>query len=242
MKRITLVLIFALFGLPQTTSAQVPQTLGYQGVLTDGSNTPLADGNYDLTFALYDVSTGGIALWTETQTVQILSGVFSVALGTSTDINLPFDTAYWLGIAVGTETELDPRVALMASPYSLTSRGVVNEPADGDSFAIRAMDGETAHLMSPNGDVEHAGIGFFDGGIVVGADTTAFVLPDSLVGNVVTAKQTGEVPNVGMRVEGVAIGIWGKTQTGRGVYGESDGAGVGVWGLRKLVEASMVSR
>ncbi len=230
MKRITLFLIFVLFGLHQTTSAQVPQTLGYQGVLTDATNTPLADGNYDLTFALYNVSTGGIALWTETQTVQILTGVFSVALGSSTVLNLAFDTAYWLGIAVGTETELDPRVALTASPHSLNSRSAVNEPADGDSFAIRAMDGETAHLMSPNGDVEHAGIGFFDGGIVIGPDTTAFVLPDTTTANAVATKRTGSLSNYGMRAEGLQVGVFGLSTSGIGVIGQS-ASNVGVQGV-----------
>jgi type 1 fimbria pilin len=43
--------------------SQMPKTISYQGVLTDTSNNPVPDGNYNLTFKLYDVQTGGTALW-----------------------------------------------------------------------------------------------------------------------------------------------------------------------------------
>ncbi len=229
MKRFILFLIVTTFGFVHSANAQVPLTLGYQAVLTDATATPLADGDYDLTFKLYDVAAGGIALWTETQTVSVLGGVFSVALGSATALSLPFDTAYWLGVSVGTDAELDPRVALTASAYSLSSRGTVNEPADGDSFAIRTTDGETAHLLSANGDVEHAGIGFFGEGIVVGPDTTVFVLPDSVAGKVGMAKQAPDVPSIGIRAEGSFIGVWGFSTPGTGVIGLSK-SGDGVFG------------
>ena len=93
MKRFILFLIVATLGFIHSASAQVPLTLGYQGVLTEASGTPLADGDYNLTFKLYDVATGGAALWTETQTASVFGGVFSVALGSATALNLPFDTA-----------------------------------------------------------------------------------------------------------------------------------------------------
>ncbi len=41
--------------------AQAPSTMGYQGVLKDDLGDNVADGDYDFTFSLYDVSTGGTA-------------------------------------------------------------------------------------------------------------------------------------------------------------------------------------
>lgn len=105
-----------------------------------------------------------------------------MVLGSSTLFDMPFDAPYSLGIAVGTDAELTPRVALSASPYSLNSRGTVNEPANGDSLAIWDNTGATAHLLSPNGNVVHGGIGSFGGGIISGGDSTDFVVPDSLAG------------------------------------------------------------
>lgn len=108
-----------------TAAAQIPQILNYQGVLTDAAGTPVADGNYDLTFALYGAPSAGAALWTETRTgVPVVRGGFSVLLGTTTALTLPFDASYWLGITVAPDPEMTPRVRLVASPYALTARGL----------------------------------------------------------------------------------------------------------------------
>ena len=38
--------------------AQVPKKMSFQGVLSDASGNAMADGSYELSFALYDVETG----------------------------------------------------------------------------------------------------------------------------------------------------------------------------------------
>jgi len=98
--------------------AQVPKTISYQGVLTDASGTVVPDGNYNLTFKLYDVATGGTALWAEGQLVAVSKGIFNVVLGSVAPLNLPFNKPYYLGVTVGAGTELSPRIALTGSAYS----------------------------------------------------------------------------------------------------------------------------
>ncbi len=146
-----------------TAAAQIPQILNYQGVLTDAAGTPVADGNYDLTFAIYGVPTGGAALWTETRTgVAVVRGGFSVLLGTTTALTLPFDASYWLGITVAPDPEMAPRVRLVASPYALTARGV--------ALPFAASVGST----SPAFKVGNAGAGaaiVADGRLEVGSPT-----------------------------------------------------------------------
>jgi len=103
--------------------------------LTDASGTVVPDGSYKLTFKLYDVETGGTALWSETQSVLVSKGIFSVALGSVTPIGLAFDKPYWLGVTVGTGTELTPRIALTGSAYSFRSvhtEGIEGISAGGD--------------------------------------------------------------------------------------------------------------
>jgi len=39
--------------------------LSYQGRLTNSNGVPVADGNYDITFKIYDALSGGTLLWTE---------------------------------------------------------------------------------------------------------------------------------------------------------------------------------
>ena len=123
MKRFFFSLFLVVFAV-QIARANAPQTMSYQGVLKDGSGQPVADGNYSLSFAIY--TTGGSQLWTETHsTVATSAGVFSVILGSQgTPLNLAFDQAYELGITVGGNPELSPRMPLASAPYSLNTRGI----------------------------------------------------------------------------------------------------------------------
>ncbi len=98
--------------------AQIPRTIGYQGVLTDASGSAVPDGDYSLTFRLYDVRTGGSPLWEEGQVVAVAKGVFNVMLGSVVPLALPFDRPYWLGVTVGGGVELSPRIPLTSSGYS----------------------------------------------------------------------------------------------------------------------------
>ncbi len=107
---------------------QIPQTISYQGVLKDNNDAIVTDGQYDLTFRLFDVDEFGTPLWIEDHTaeygaaVTVTDGVFSVILGSITPLALNFDSQYWLEIVVGTTTL--PRIPLTASPYSLASQSV----------------------------------------------------------------------------------------------------------------------
>ena len=105
--------------------AQIPQTMSYQGVLTGADGNPVADGSVSLTFKLYANATGGTALWEETQQVTTANGLFNAILGSVNPLNLPFDKPYWLGITVGQGSEMTPRIALTASPYSIAAKTIV---------------------------------------------------------------------------------------------------------------------
>jgi len=113
------ILVFVLAS--QISWAEVPRrTMSYQGILTDGSSIAVSDGTYSLTFSIYDVETLGAHLWTETHpSVMVANGVFYVILGSITPLNIAFDQQYWLGIAVGPNPEMTPRIQLTAAAYSL---------------------------------------------------------------------------------------------------------------------------
>lgn len=108
--------------------AQIPQTISYQGLLTDASGNPKPDGNYQFTFYLYETSSGGSSIWNEVKTLSVSKGLFSTSLGDTSPFgsSVLFDKPYWLGIKVGTEPELTPRVAMNSSGYSLTSDLALN--------------------------------------------------------------------------------------------------------------------
>jgi hypothetical protein len=106
----------------QISWEQIPQTISYQGVLTDANGKNVPDGDYNLTFKLYDVETDGIPLWSEEKSVEVKKGIFNVILGSVNPLTLPFDKQYWLGIAVEGGSELTPRIKLTSSAYSLNTR------------------------------------------------------------------------------------------------------------------------
>jgi hypothetical protein len=62
------------------------------------------------------------SLWAETQTVTVTDGIFSVNFGDVTTLNLPFDTPYYLGITVGSDSEMTPRQPLTSVAYAFRAK------------------------------------------------------------------------------------------------------------------------
>ncbi|MDF1545296.1 MAG: tail fiber domain-containing protein [bacterium] len=107
--------------------AAAPLTLNHQGRLTDNSGAPLT-GTYTLTFKLYSTASGGAALWSETQVVNTVDGLYEAVLGEISPLSSSLfsgaPAALYLGIMVGADGELAPRTQLTSSPYSLHSASV----------------------------------------------------------------------------------------------------------------------
>ncbi len=107
--------------LSPSASAGIPQTLNYQGFLANAADQPLGNPTpvtLGMTFKLFSSPSGGGALYTESQSVSVSNGVFSVQIGASSPITLPFDVPYFLEITIGAET-LSPRQPLASSAYAL---------------------------------------------------------------------------------------------------------------------------
>ena len=127
MKKIFTIYLFAFVLICLPLSAQIPQKISYQGVLTDNYNNPL-NGQYNMKFRLYDTETGGSPLWNETQdTVRVTNGIFNVLLGENTSLSgVAFDVPYWLTIEVA-GTLLSPRIELSSTAYSIRAQYVEEE-------------------------------------------------------------------------------------------------------------------
>src|SRR5438045_3745163 len=72
-------------GAPLASGASTA-VIPYQGRLTNAGGVPLS-GSYTLTFKLYSVSSGGSALWAETQPITATNGLFNVLLGDTTPLS-----------------------------------------------------------------------------------------------------------------------------------------------------------
>src|SRR3989344_3005549 len=118
-------------------NAAINKQINYQGKLTTPAGVAVADGTYNMEFALYTVSSAGTAIWTETRTttdkVQVTSGLFSVLLGEVTTLaGVNFNQTLYLGVNIGGtgtpgwDGEMTPRKKLGAVPAAVVSENAIN--------------------------------------------------------------------------------------------------------------------
>src|ERR1039457_1688715 len=231
--------------LTDTLFAQIPRTLSYQGILTDNSGNPKSDGSYNVSFSFYEQSTGGIAIWTETKSLNVTKGLFSTSLGDQTPFGegLKFNKQYWLGITVGADPEFLPRISLNATGYSFSSinsdtanniiNGKVVKSINGlkDNITLKGSNGTT---ITSNGDtisVSSTGTG---GTGIQGVQNTNNTI-DIINPNGPTATANLKVPLtlssiinnpnylISATTTGTGSGILGVGQSGIGVVGIAQG-------------------
>ena len=145
--------ILATLFLAALAFAGVPKTITYQGYLKNGAGSPVTaiDPKQPMGFALYSTASGTISLWNESQDVKVDKGIYSVELGTTNPITLPFDTRYYLGITVSPDTvEMTPRQALTAVPYAMNA-------ASADRLTLLCSQGDFLNCYS--GDMTTMGKG-----------------------------------------------------------------------------------
>ena len=129
----TLILVAIMLIAVSSVVAALPTTMSYQGLLTNAVGTPLT-GTYMVTFRIFNVATGGSAIWSEMQSVTATEGLFSVNLGSVqplnptvfSDPNNPSDTDNrYLEIHIALQLlPLSPRTQLVCSPYSFVAGSV----------------------------------------------------------------------------------------------------------------------
>jgi hypothetical protein len=120
--------LFAAFvGICCPALAEPPVIIPYQGYLTDNAGQPL-NGAVGVTFALYGVPSGGTATWTDTEMLTVSAGVFSYNLGSNASYPLYSSTLndpLYLGVQVGNDPEMTPRLRVGADPFARISGGLV---------------------------------------------------------------------------------------------------------------------
>lgn len=152
-----MLLLLVLFCSMTLLFGQTPSTLSLQGVLREVTGAAAADGDYSMTFKIYDVSTGGSALWTETQSARVNNGVYSVQLGAITALNLNFDRQYYVGVTVG-GSELAPRLVLTAAPYAMGLKGSSNIFGGGGNVGIGTTSPDPAQKLHVVGNSYFNGV------------------------------------------------------------------------------------
>ncbi len=99
-------------------SSAVPQLINYQGQLTHPNGSP-HDTTVAMTFRLYGVEFGGAAVWTENHAaVPVVEGLFHVVLGSQNSLDDFFAIDRWLGVTVGSDSEMTPRQQLVSVAHA----------------------------------------------------------------------------------------------------------------------------
>ncbi len=121
MRQMILIGLFvaAVMGATSWAEGSIPYEINYQGHLTDDAGVAVT-GALDFEFRIYDMETGGTALWTESHPgVDVTEGLFNIVLGSMMPIDpemtgIDFDGEYWLEVMVEGET-LTPRQMFTSS-------------------------------------------------------------------------------------------------------------------------------
>ena len=209
--------------------AAVSGRIPIQGRLTDAAGSPL-DGTYSIQFSLYDVSSGGTALCSDTNSVDIDNGLFySEIFGTCSGV--PDGEQLYLGIKVGADPEMTPRQGIYPVPYATTLRpGAVISTTGYPALHIETSNASGRGLRAYTTAATGANYA------VVGASKS----PDGFGGYFYN---TSESPNLGFAVAGLHPGygvsdISGWTHPAGffagqiGIIGHTKGAsGIGILGL-----------
>jgi hypothetical protein len=158
----------------------IPETINYQGVLKDAAGIVVPNGDYNITFKIYEVTSGGPILWEETKLINVQGGFVNTQLGSYNPFppNI-FDGPLWLGITVGAGGELTPRIELTSVPFSFYTLNVV----DGSITAAKIADAQV--VKSLNGLKDNVNL-------VAGSNVT--ITPS---GNNITISSTGGGSGIG---------------------------------------------
>ncbi|MBI3958620.1 MAG: hypothetical protein HY328_07410 [Chloroflexi bacterium] len=159
-------------------SAASTGTIAYQGRLADSSGNPLTS-TLNMSFRLYAASSGGTPLWTEQWTgpngVKVSDGLFNVMLGSLTPIAqavITGNSTLFLGITVGTDDEMSPRVQLGSVPFAVQALTVPDGSITAAKLAgdvgLEPPDGSITSTMLADGAVTTAKLSLIDGNVGIG--------------------------------------------------------------------------
>lgn len=236
--------------LGETSYADAPKTMNYQGYLTDAVGVPVS-GTRAMVFSLYTVASGGAPLWSETQgSVPVTNGIYQTILGAVTPLSLSFSQPYYLGIAIGSDPEMTPRQPLTSTPYAMglaagstvtlsdsasnaTALSVTSASTNANAFSVTktgaygnggsfVINEPTNNYGAVYGYTQGTGAGIY------GVATTSASAGQFDIGSTSNTKPALLAQTLGTGNAGKFI-VNNTSSTNHAVYANTNGSGYGVW-------------
>jgi hypothetical protein len=194
-----LVLLLGLLATCAIAVAQsVPSLMNYQGQLTNATGQPFATGQYTLTFNVYNVPTGGTAVWgPQAITADVIDGYFNVVLSTDSTGGDSITTAFtaqprYVSIRVDSGTEILPRQQVLSAPYAIQANRADTAAATiGTGNVFPGTGNVGIGTTTPDRQLSVAGASRFNGNVDVTGSLSATGTLSSTgaanIGGIVTA-------------------------------------------------------
>ena len=199
----------------------IPTTLNYQGFLREPDGS-LTNGSFKITARIYNVATGGTALYSTTlNDVNVRDGLFNIVLGDNPALpgSLFANSPLYIGISLNDLSELIPRQRLHAVPWAFQASTLVNNA--------------TINGLTSNGNVTVNGDTTMNGSATISGNTTmssnATISGDtSIKGNLFVA--ITPVPGTGNLTMSGDAKIYGNVIAGSSTDSQVILPGDGYWG------------
>ena len=165
-------------------------TVQVQGRLTDDAGNPV-NSPVTITANIYDVSSGGTARCTDTDTVTPVNGLFTMVMDFCTAADFNGDQLF-MGIKVGADAEMTPRQEIHAVPYAWGLRpGAIVKGDDSYIFVPGSALVKNLNTDTTRWDIQANSAALIYRGAAAGVKTVYYpiILPGVLYGQSVTLKE-----------------------------------------------------
>ena len=134
----SIIMLFLLIGV---AFAVIPTAITIHGKLTNANNVAQVSKTVNMTFAIYNVSSGGTALYTSSNAniTTDYSGVYSYQL---TGLALPFDVNYFLGVTIANDSEMTPRINITSNGYAYRAN-ISDSLSSSGNYTVAIMNATT---------------------------------------------------------------------------------------------------
>jgi len=238
----SLLVSFFVFSGSVVQAASAPNVVSYQGRLLNSNSVPVSAATASMIFELYDASSGGTCLWSNSssscatataRTVTLTDGLFSENLGDTgasyaaiLDSTFASNGTVYLKVTVEGEA-LTPRKQIASAPYSLNSDSLDGLDSDSDgstAAAIPALNSSGALVITGNPSAATVGAGSLYVNPASGdmaADDTIFGIGDGGTDRFRVDKE-GDVFIKTVELDGVGVSNVTSGASLIGVYDELD--------------------